>query len=321
MTLNVGRVAKQDSRFIIYLVMERESEEHWPPGLKPLLEALSWAVFENTPENILQFASDYCCKLLHFRAENPSLDLDTLIQEFSRSECVKFSTKSNTSSAEDSINDTISSSTARLPSVDLVKEHGFERTWSATGFSFTSGLIDPESTHSTAVFQRKTDQETAGLLGTTSEEGHQVPSALFERVSLHEISSGVDAVLIKTSRLPSESVIMAQTEEIPEVIVFQTAKNKAKDAKSQTLPPFQQLYTAHHFSQHPAGASTGPPVNTRPANTFQERVDFPNYNHRPGLSSTPASPAQLSACEQPSERLKPEGHLRLSPMQPAACAR
>ncbi|XP_027025532.2 uncharacterized protein LOC113657731 isoform X21 [Tachysurus fulvidraco] len=92
---------------------KRHSPAPVPYGLQELVEAMSWSVIMDKPENICQFLLDYTLELLQFKNENPSLDQRESIIKFhqlkekayirrlsEQSECSKSDEDSSTSPAE-----------------------------------------------------------------------------------------------------------------------------------------------------------------------------------------------------------------------------
>ncbi|GAA6100062.1 uncharacterized protein LOC113657731 isoform X1 [Tachysurus ichikawai] len=61
---------------------KRHSPAPIPYGLQELVEAMSWSVIMDKPENICQFLLDYTLELLQFKNENPSLDQRESIIKF-----------------------------------------------------------------------------------------------------------------------------------------------------------------------------------------------------------------------------------------------
>ncbi|XP_012683276.3 uncharacterized protein LOC105900504 isoform X2 [Clupea harengus] len=131
---------------------------------------------------------------------------------------------------------------------------------SANVITLSPGPISPEMAAELAVFRRKTTPKSSprhshgsSLTGDCSQPGSQcgrLCSALFERVPLSDIDMDMDAVLIKTSILPNVSQIIVQSEEVPEIIVFQ-ADIKLTDSvpdpecavmKHTTPPPTSLTY-------------------------------------------------------------------------------
>ncbi|XP_014046437.1 uncharacterized protein [Salmo salar] len=106
---------------------------------------------------------------------------------------------------------------------------------SATTITLSTGPIPADIAQGLALYRRKIDLESSPRdsppLGASANNScARVCSALFERVSFSEISQELDAVLIQTDVLPSESLIIVQTEHVPEMIVFQAHPLLAENA-------------------------------------------------------------------------------------------
>ncbi|KAK6302717.1 hypothetical protein J4Q44_G00270720 [Coregonus suidteri] len=106
---------------------------------------------------------------------------------------------------------------------------------SATTITLSPGPIPADIAQGLALYRRKIDLELSPrdsppLGASANNYCARVRSALFERVSFSEISQELDAVLIQTSMLPLESLIIVQTEQVPEMIVFQAHPLLAESA-------------------------------------------------------------------------------------------
>ncbi|XP_041964543.1 uncharacterized protein LOC121722114 [Alosa sapidissima] len=121
-----------------------------------------------------------------------------------------------------------------LPSESVeaeIEESDLDGIISANVITLSPGPITHEMAMDLAVFRRRTTPQSSpgnscgsSQTGECSNRGSpcgQIRSALFERVPLSEIGVDVDAVLIKTSMLPNVAQIVVQSEEVPEIIVFQ----------------------------------------------------------------------------------------------------
>ncbi|XP_062412800.1 uncharacterized protein LOC134102640 [Sardina pilchardus] len=111
-----------------------------------------------------------------------------------------------------------------------IEESELDGIISANVVTLSPGPITREMAMDLAVFRRRTTPSSvvnscgSSPTGDCSNQGSQcgqVRSALFERVPLSEIGVDVNAVLIKTSMLPNVAQIVVQSEEVPEIIVFQ----------------------------------------------------------------------------------------------------
>ncbi|XP_055778634.1 uncharacterized protein LOC129855231 isoform X1 [Salvelinus fontinalis] len=113
--------------------------------------------------------------------------------------------------------------------------------------------ISAEQTDDVVVFRRKssTDCMTADcdINSAASDRTRRTESALFERVPLSEIDLISNAVLIRTPSVPCEYMIVVQSDNVPETIVFQRDSSVSKKMRNARAAA--------------GGAATGAPGNAQ----------------------------------------------------------
>ncbi|XP_026884559.2 uncharacterized protein LOC113589213 isoform X2 [Electrophorus electricus] len=220
-------------------------------------------------------------------SENTGLDMDNLIKEFRRTKGGKFYQKSQASCAQangplpedtqgpvpvfpstqapPTIPDT-RADTSDASSFSGSEERGLDEVLSATIITLSPGLFNPETAQSVAVFQRACDPEESSVPPASDAAARHRPSlALFERVSLRNLTSEVEAHLIQTSRVPSEPMIIVQTQDMPEMIVFQAAPALPGDVAEDACPSLDTDMGAMPDGPESAPGQTMPFTDTEEA--------------------------------------------------------
>nr|XP_015209306.1 PREDICTED: calcium-binding tyrosine phosphorylation-regulated protein-like [Lepisosteus oculatus]XP_015209307.1 PREDICTED: calcium-binding tyrosine phosphorylation-regulated protein-like [Lepisosteus oculatus]XP_015209308.1 PREDICTED: calcium-binding tyrosine phosphorylation-regulated protein-like [Lepisosteus oculatus]XP_015209309.1 PREDICTED: calcium-binding tyrosine phosphorylation-regulated protein-like [Lepisosteus oculatus] len=228
-----------------------------PPGLRTLLEGLSRAVVSHQPENISQFSGSYFAELLRFRAENPSLDIKDLVKQSQAAKVGQISGQDTRELCTPGITDTVlrEACIPSPPAVGPVGSHEITRVYyesstltkSSAPFPVTGSQEQPVSEPKTdhdqepevVIFRRKSYISTASpdaeILLQDQIPCQEINSALFERVPSSQFDITSNTVLIKTPSVPCEYVIVVQSENVPETIVFHRNPSEIEEAKKPSL--------------------------------------------------------------------------------------
>ncbi|MBN3325515.1 CABYR protein, partial [Atractosteus spatula] len=228
-----------------------------PPGLRTLLEGLSRAVVSHQPENIPQFSCSYFAELLRFRAENPSLDIKDLVKQSQAAKVGQISGQDRRELCTPGITDTVlrEACIPSPPAVGPAGSHEITRVYyesstlteSSAPFPVTGSQEQPVSEPKTdhdqetevVIFRRKSYISTSSPDAEISLQDQipcqEINSALFERVPSSQFDVTSNTVLIKTPSVPCEYVIVVQSENVPETIVFHRAPSEIEEAKKPSL--------------------------------------------------------------------------------------
>ncbi|CAB1317434.1 unnamed protein product [Coregonus sp. 'balchen'] len=233
-----------------------------PTGFKDLLEGVSKAVVKYQPESIPAFAAVFFNALLIFRdvyrnknkAVKPQVEPQVTVQgpetfprhkpllEWEAGPLLMEARCEDVREPFSFISSDQPCSSQYIQATDAVAgastdsdQNECDLQVSATTITLSPGPIPADIAQGLALYRRKIDLELSPrdsppLGASANNYCARVRSALFERVSFSEISQELDAVLIQTSMLPLESLIIVQTEQVPEMIVFQAHPLLAESA-------------------------------------------------------------------------------------------
>ncbi|CAB1331886.1 unnamed protein product [Coregonus sp. 'balchen'] len=135
-----------------------------------------------------------------------------------------------------------------------LNDYGLQSLLQADISNMSPHPISAEQTDDVVIFRRKSSTDcmmaNCDINSTASDRTRRTESALFERVPLSEIDLISNAVLIRTPSVPCEYMIVVQSDNVPETIVFQRDSSVSKKMRNaQTAAD--------------GGAATGAPGNAQ----------------------------------------------------------